>query len=191
MQRGVSHKSYKKASIKAHLLLQGLIWDDGKDSVLLSQITCSSIPRATRQIPRIFGDICFFTSTIVKYSRQFYPCNHRYQDLFWILDQLDAYKTLENPFPTGGRPLSKGLSQGGGFVVKLEPYLPAKPLGEGRRLSLCPIYLTNIYAKYIWLKYSPNIFGYMPNIIDQIYLFHIHDKWCLSQIKSWFANKSH
>ena len=24
MQRGVSHKSYKKASIKAHLLLQGL-----------------------------------------------------------------------------------------------------------------------------------------------------------------------
>ena len=46
---------------------------------------------------------------------------------------LDAYKTLETPFPTGGRPLSKGLSQGGGFVVKLEPYLPAKPLGEGRR----------------------------------------------------------
>ena len=46
---------------------------------------------------------------------------------------LDAYKTSDKPFPNSGRPLSKGLSQGGGFVVKLEPYLPAKPLGEGRR----------------------------------------------------------
>ena len=54
-------------------------------------------------------------------------------------------------------------------MVKLEPYLPAKPLGEGSRFSLFPIYKPNIF--------DSNIFGNMPNIIDQIYLFHKHTKY--------------
>ena len=122
---------------------------------------------------------------------QFYPCNHRYQDLFWILDQLDAYKTLENPFSNWWQASVQRTLTGWRLCGQTGAISPSKTIRGGEAVSLCPIYLTNIYAKYIRLKYSPNIFGNMPNIIDQIYLFHIHDKWCLSQIKSWYANKGH
>ena len=100
---------------------------------------------------------------------------------------MDLGPNLEN----NSSPLSKGLSQGGGFVVKLEPYLPAKPLGEGSWFSLYPIYLPKIYVK----KISLYICSIYSQYICSIYYygrgdgFHFAQYSCQKYIPNMLPNK--
>ena len=81
MQRGVSHKSYKKASIKAHLLLQGL-----NETIKVSLSLGLNEVKRQYQIslnPTLFKYVCH--NTISNYLRYIISRHNKYLGIYILL----------------------------------------------------------------------------------------------------------